>query len=220
VSYASIVEGKTVADRVRSQLIPQFFATPEEFRAWFNQYHETAEEVLVGFCKKGSGKPSITWPEAVDEALCVGWIDGVRKRIDDESYSIRFTPRKPRSIWSTVNIGRVEVLTRLGRMRPAGLKAFEKRTDERSAIYAYEQRHAAQLDEAHERQFRANQHAWDWFHAQAAWYRRTATWWVVSAKKEETRLKRLATLIDCSAQGKKIDQLLSSPKAESLEKTC
>jgi uncharacterized protein YdeI (YjbR/CyaY-like superfamily) len=150
----------------------------------------------------------------VDEALCAGWIDGVRKSIDGESYSIRFTPRKPRGIWSTVNIGRVAELTSQGRMRPAGLQAFEKRSEEKSSIYAYEQKEPAQFDQARERQFRANQPAWDWFQAQAAWYRRTAIWWVVSAKKEETRLKRLATLIACSEQGKKIDQLLSSRKAE------
>jgi len=204
-----------VADSARSPITPRFFATPAEFRAWFDEHHETAAELLVGFYKKGSGKPSITWPEAVDEALCVGWIDGVRKRIDAERYSIRFTPRKLRSIWSAVNIGRVAELTSLGRMRAAGLAAFEKRSAEKSAIYAYEQRDSAQLDEAHERQFRANQRAWDWFQAQAPWYRRTATWWVVSAKKEETRLKRLATLIECSEQGTKIDQLTWRREPES-----
>jgi uncharacterized protein YdeI (YjbR/CyaY-like superfamily) len=204
-----------VADNAGSSPTPRFFATPAEFRAWFDEHHETARELLVGFYKKGSAKPSITWPEAVDEALCVGWIDGVRKSIDSESYSIRFTPRKPRGIWSTVNIGRVTELISLGRMRPAGLKAFEKRSEEKSSIYAYEQKESAQFDQAHERQFRANQSAWDWFQTQAAWYRRTATWWVVSAKREETRLKRLATLIECSEQGKKIDQLLSSRKTKS-----
>ncbi len=206
---------QAVANSAGSPLIPQFFATPAEFRAWFDGHHEAGGELLVGFYKKGSGKPSITWPEAVDEALRVGWIDGVRKSIDAESYSIRFTPRKPRSIWSAVNMGRVAELTRLGRMRDAGLKAFEKRSAEKSAIYAYEQRQAAELDEAHESRFRANQSAWDWFQAQAAWYKRTATWWVVSAKKEETRLKRLTLLIECSEQEKKIDQLLSSRKPES-----
>jgi uncharacterized protein YdeI (YjbR/CyaY-like superfamily) len=196
-----------VADNTREPVAPLFFATPAEFRAWFDEHHETAAELLVGFYKKGSGKPSITWPEAVDEALCVGWIDGVRKSIDGERYSIRFTPRKPRSIWSTVNIGRVEALTGRGRMRAAGLKAFEKRSEAKSAIYSYEQRDSARLEDAHEAQFRANEQAWDWFNAQAAWYRRTSTWWVISAKREETRLKRLATLIDSSEQGKKIDPL-------------
>lgn len=186
---------------------PTFFATPSAFRAWFEEHHDTAQELLVGFYKKGSGKPSITWPEAVDEALCFGWIDGVRKGIDDISYTIRFTPRKPRSTWSAVNIKRVGELTELGRMRPAGLKAFEGRTEENSSIYAYEQEKSAELDAAYEQQFRANNQAWDFFQAQAAWYRRTAIWWVISAKREETRLKRLATLIEDSEQGRTIAPL-------------
>jgi uncharacterized protein YdeI (YjbR/CyaY-like superfamily) len=167
----------------------------------------------VGFYKKGSGKPSITWPEAVDEALCYGWIDGVRRGIDDVSYAIRFTPRKSRSTWSAVNIKRVEELARLGHMRPAGLAAFAERAGEKSGIYAYEQK-AAQLDDEYERQFRANQQAWDFFQAQAAWYRRTAIWWVISAKKEETRLKRLATLIEESAQGRTIRPLTRRTRME------
>ncbi len=186
---------------------PTFFATPDAFRAWFEEHHATTQELLVGFYKKSSGKPSITWPEAVDEALCFGWIDGVRKSIDDVSYSIRFTPRKPRSTWSAVNIKRVGELTELGRMRPAGLKAFEERTEEKSAIYAYEQEKTTELDATYEQQFRANTQAWDFFQAQAAWYRRTAIWWVISAKREETRLKRLATLIEDSEQGRTIGPL-------------
>jgi len=122
---------------------PTFFATPAEFRAWFEEHDERAQELLVGFYKKGSGRPSITWPEAVDEALCCGWIDGVRRSLDDASYVIRFTPRKPRSTWSAVNIKRVEELTAQGRMRPAGLAAFAKRAEDRSSIYAYEQRENA-----------------------------------------------------------------------------
>ena len=125
---------------------PTFFATPEDFRAWLEAHHDTATELLVGFHKKGSGRPSITWPESVDQALCFGWIDGVRRRIDDDSYSIRFTPRKQRSNWSVVNVRRVGELTELGLMRPAGLAAFERRSDDRTAIYAYEQRKAAKLD--------------------------------------------------------------------------
>src|SRR5689334_96598 len=160
-----------------------FFETASAFRTWLEEHHDTAQELLVGFYKKNSGKPSITWPESVDEALCFGWIDGVRKSIDDISYTIRFTPRKPRSTWSTVNIKRVEELTRLGLMRPAGLKAFEQRAEEKSGIYAYEQKNAAELDPTYEQQFRANQKAWDFFQAQAAWYRKTAIWWVISAKK-------------------------------------
>ena len=186
---------------------PIFFAAPSAFRAWLGEHHERARELWVGFYKKGSGKPSITWPEAVDEALCFGWIDGVRKGIDDVSYTIRFTPRKPRSIWSAVNVRRAEELTRLGLMRPVGLSAFEARAAERSGIYAYEQRNAAELGEEYERRFRSNQVAWDFFQAQAASYRRAAIWWVISAKREETRLKRLATLIDDSAHGRTIRPL-------------
>lgn len=144
------------------------------------------------------------WPEAVDEALCCGWIDGLRKGIDDVSYAIRFTPRKPRSIWSAVNTNRAEELIRLGLMRPAGARAFERREDDRSGVYSYEQKDAAELSDAYEQRFRANTKAWDFFQAQAAWYRRTAIRWVVSAKKEQTQLKRLATLIDDSEQGRTV----------------
>jgi uncharacterized protein YdeI (YjbR/CyaY-like superfamily) len=186
---------------------PTFFATAEELRAWFDQHHETADELLLGFYKKGSGKRSVTWPEAVDEALCVGWIDGVRKSLGDESYTNRFTPRRKRSNWSAVNVGRVAELTRLGRMRPAGLKAFEERAPERTGIYAYEQRHLAELGEEFEGAFRANEAAWAFFQEQPPGYRKTATWWVVSAKKEETRQRRLATLIEDSEHGRKIGPL-------------
>lgn len=187
---------------------PTFFATPAEFRAWLEAHHDRAAELWVGFRRKGSGRPSITWPEAVDEALCVGWIDGVRKRVDAESYAIRFTPRKPRSTWSAVNVGRVEALAREGRMRPAGLRAFEARAAERTAIYAYEQTgDAATLDGEAEARFRARPEAWAFFQAQPPSYRRTATWWVVSARREETRRKRLETLIGDSAAGRRIAPL-------------
>jgi uncharacterized protein YdeI (YjbR/CyaY-like superfamily) len=191
---------------------PRFFATPSEFREWLEEHHGTAKELLVGFHKKGSGKPSITWPEAVDEALCFGWIDGVRKRIDDVSYSNRFTPRTARSTWSTVNIRRAEDLIERGRMRPAGRKAFESRTDDRSGIYSYEQRGQAKLGREFERQFRSSPKAWDFFRAQPPGYRATATYWVVSAKREETRRKRLATLIDDSANGRTVGPLTSPAK--------
>ena len=184
-----------------------FFAEPAGLRAWLEENHDRATELWVGFHKKGSGKPSITWPESVDEALCFGWIDGVRKSLGPESYVIRFTPRKARSTWSAVNIRRAQELAAEGRMRPAGLKAFEARTDDRSAIYAYEQRHAARLDPEHEREFRTNAKAWEWFQSRPPSYRKTATWWVVSAKREETRLKRLRTLIDDSANGRTIRHL-------------
>lgn len=186
---------------------PKFFATPDEFRAWLEEHHAQASELLVGFYKKGSGKPSITWPESVDQALCFGWIDGVRRRVDDRSYTIRFSPRKPTSIWSAVNIRRAHDLNRLGLMQPAGRKAFERRDEEKSAIYAYEQRHSAVLPDAYEKQFRANSKAWAFFCSNAPWYRRTATYWVVSAKRDETRLKRLEILIRDSAAGRRIGRL-------------
>jgi len=186
---------------------PAFFATPAELRQWLERNHATATELLVGFYKRGSGRPSITWQELVDEELCFGWIDGVRQGIDEVSYSNRITPRKPSSTWSAVNIARAQELIRLGRMHPAGLKAFERRTDERSAIYSYEQTKSVRLDPGAERSFRANKKAWAYFQAQAPGYRQTATWWVISAKREETRKKRLVTLIADSARGRAIGPL-------------
>lgn len=183
---------------------PKFFATPAEFREWLEEHHAEADELLVGFHKVGSGQPSMTWPESVDEALCFGWIDGVRKRLDDERYTIRFSPRKPRSNWSAVNVKRVAALTAEGRMRPAGIRAFEARAPERTGIYSYEQRHSAKLTPAQLRQLKANPAAWEYFQAQPRSYRTAATWWVVSAKKEETREKRLAQLIADSALGRSV----------------
>jgi uncharacterized protein YdeI (YjbR/CyaY-like superfamily) len=191
---------------------PRFFATPADLRAWFADHHETADELLVGFHKVGSGRPSVTWPEAVDEALCVGWIDGVRRRVDETSYTIRFTPRRPRSTWSAVNIKRAAELIAEGRMRPAGLAAFERRTDDRSAIYSYEQRHSAALGAEYEGLFRADPGAWAWVAVQPSSYRKAAVWWVISAKREDTRRRRLATLIDDSAHGRRIS-LLRRPSA-------
>jgi uncharacterized protein YdeI (YjbR/CyaY-like superfamily) len=186
---------------------PIFFATPEEFRAWLEEHHETAGELIVGFYKKGSGRPSITWPESVEQALCFGWIDGVRRGIDDESYSIRFTPRKARSTWSAVNVAKVEELEQRGLMRPAGLRAYAARTPERTGIYSHERRAAAKFPPELEQRFRADAPAWEWFQGRAPGYRRTATHWVISAKKEETRLRRLQTLIDCSAEGRTVPPL-------------
>ena len=179
---------------------PRFFKTPDAFRAWLEKNHARADELLVGLYKRGSGKPSMTWPESVDQALCFGWIDGVRKSLDEDSYAIRFTPRRPRSTWSKVNVGKVGELTEGGLMRPAGLAAFAKRTPERTGIYSAEQADV-QLGEAFERTFRARRRAWKFFAAQPAWYRRTATWWVISAKREPTRLGRLESLIAASDTG-------------------
>jgi uncharacterized protein YdeI (YjbR/CyaY-like superfamily) len=181
-----------------------FFATPGDFRKWLKAHHGSAGELWVGFYKKDSGRPSITWPESVDEALCVGWIDGLRKTIDAESYKIRFTPRKKTSNWSAVNIGRVRELTKLGRMRPAGVKAFELRKDEKSGIYAYENRKSAVLGKAEEKLFRARPRAWDFFQRQPAGYRKLTTWWVISAKREETKKKRLEKLISESEAGRRL----------------
>ena len=186
---------------------PTFFATPDEFRAWLAANRDAEPELLVGYHKKGSGRPSITWPESVDQALCFGWIDGVRRRVDDTSYSIRFTPRRARSIWSAVNIARMKELIAAGLVHPAGLAAFEQRADERSAIYAYEQRRGAAFDADAEREFRANPAAWTFFEGQPPSYRQTAIYWVVSAKKDETRRRRLATLIEDSANGRRIGPL-------------
>jgi uncharacterized protein YdeI (YjbR/CyaY-like superfamily) len=181
-----------------------YFATPADFRKWLRVHHGNTSELWVGFYKKDSGRPSITWPESVDEALCVGWIDGLRKTIDAESYKIRFTPRKKTSNWSAVNIRRVPELTKLGRMRAAGLKAFELRKEEKSGIYAYENRKSAVLGKAEEKRFRAWPKAWDFFQLQPAGYRKLMTWWVISAKKEETRQKRLEKLIAASEAGRRL----------------
>ncbi len=186
---------------------PTFFATPAKFRAWLDRNHTAKTELLVGFYKRDSGRSSITWPESVDQALCFGWIDGVRKRVDDASYTIRFTPRKPRSIWSAINIKRVAELERLGLMRPAGMAAFAKRSDNKTAIYSYERRKTAEFDPPDLRAFRRDSQAWQFFESQAPWYRRAATHWVISAKTEETRAKRLAILIEDSGAGRTIAPL-------------
>ena len=198
---------------------PTFFPTPSDFRAWLERNRDSAPELLVGFYKKGSGRPSITWPESVDEALCFGWIDGIRRTIDEESYTIRFTPRRPRSNWSLVNLKRVAELTKLGRMQPAGLRAFEARDPRRSGTYSYEQQGAQRKAELklapdYEKQFKANAKAWAYFQSQAPYYQRTTIRWVMSGKMEETRLKRLATLIDDSAHGRRIPQLARPTKTD------
>lgn len=193
---------------------PIFFASPAEFRAWLDEHHARETELWVGFHKKGLGRVGITWPEAVDQALCFGWIDGVRKGIDADGYRIRFTPRRTRSIWSAVNVARAQELIDAGLMRPAGRAAFEGRAEARSAVYAYEQGEGVALGEAFERQFRADEAAWAFFQAQPAWYRKTATWWVVSAKQEETRRRRLATLIEDPARRRTIAGLTRRAKTE------
>jgi uncharacterized protein YdeI (YjbR/CyaY-like superfamily) len=189
-----------------------FFATPDEWRRWLAKNHASATELSVGFYRKGSGRPSITWPEAVDEALCFGWIDGVRRSIDSESYRIRFTPRRARSIWSAVNVKRVAALTEAGRMRDAGIRAFESRNEARTGVYSFEQKAEPTLPPAYAKRLRANPAAAKFFAAQPPSYRRPATWWVVSAKQEATRERRLTTLIADSAAGRRVKHLARPEK--------
>jgi uncharacterized protein YdeI (YjbR/CyaY-like superfamily) len=179
---------------------PTFFAKQSDFRKWLEKNHEKKTELVVGFYKVGSGKPSMTWSQSVDEALCFGWIDGVRKSTDKDSYQIRFTKRKPTSIWSAINIKKVEELKKQGLMRPAGLASFEKRTEGKSRIYSYE-KDEVEFPRDFKKQFQANKKAWDYFQALAPSYRKVSTHWVMNAKQETTRLKRLNQLISESAAG-------------------
>lgn len=185
-----------------------YFESPDEFRQWLAEHHATATELQVGLYKKGAARTGITWAQAVDQALCFGWIDSVGRRVDDERYTIRFTPRKPKSNWSTINIKRVGELTELGLMQPAGLAAFQARDPKKSRQYSYEERDRP-LDAIYEDQLRANTAAWDFFQAQAPSYQRAARWWIMSAKRDETRLKRLATLIEDSENGRRLSQFVS-----------
>lgn len=185
---------------------PMFFPTKAEFREWLEQNHDKEKELLVGFYKVGSGKPSMSWSDSVDEALCFGWIDAVRRSIDDESYTIRFTHRKLGSIWSAINIKKIERLTELGLMKPAGIEAFNRRKTEKSAIYSYE-KEPATLTKDFEKKFKANKAAWKFFNTLPPSYRKTAIHWVMSAKQEATRIRRMETLISDSEKGLKIKPL-------------
>jgi uncharacterized protein YdeI (YjbR/CyaY-like superfamily) len=190
-----------------STLEPTYFTSPAEFRKWLRANHANATELLVGFHKAHTGEPTMTWPESVAEALCFGWIDGVRRRVDDERYSIRFTPRKATSIWSAVNIALIETLIADGRAQPAGTAAYERRSAAKSVVYAYEQGDEVAFDAESERTLRANARAWTYFQAAPAWYRKTVTWRIMSAKRPDTRAKRLAELIECCAAGRRIASL-------------
>ena len=183
-----------------------FFESQSEFRQWLERNHDKARELLVGFHKKRSGKPSITWPQAVDEALCFGWIDGVRRSLGDSDYTIRFTPRRKHSIWSAVNIMRVQQLEKMGVPHPRGLEVFRQRDPQRSGRYSYE-RKQARFDAAQQRAFRSNKKAWEFFKTRPPGYQRTAAWWVIQAKKKETQSRRLAILIADSARGRTIPPL-------------
>jgi uncharacterized protein YdeI (YjbR/CyaY-like superfamily) len=183
---------------------PVFFATPSAFRAWLGKHHGDTSELLVGFHKVGSGTPGITWPQAVDEALCFGWIDGVRRRIDEARYSIRFSPRKVGSTWSAINIRRVAALQAEGRMQPAGLEAHAARSAGKSRTYSYEQAKATELAPELARRFRASGKAWTFFHEQAPSYQRKCIHWVATAKAAATQQRRLDALIENCARGQKV----------------
>jgi uncharacterized protein YdeI (YjbR/CyaY-like superfamily) len=185
---------------------PIFFESPQAFYDWLEEHHETADEVYVGFHKQHTGRRAMSWSEAVDQALCFGWIDGRANSIDEDRYMQRFTPRRPGSNWSKINVEKVERLKEAGLMRPAGLAAFERRTHDRTGVYSFE-REDAELPPEYEARLRANQAAAEYFDAKAPWYRRTAAHWVMSAKREETRERRLAQLIEDSANGVDIKPL-------------
>lgn len=185
---------------------PVFFEKAAEFRKWLDKNHKKETELLVGFHKVGSGNPSMTWPESVDQAICYGWIDGVRKSLGADSYTIRFSPRKPSSIWSNINIQKVEALTQQGLMKPAGIASFEKRAEHRSRVYSFEQENVV-LDADFEKTFKANKKAWAFFEKQPGSYKKAAIWKIVSAKQEQTKLKRLQELIDDSEAGLHIKSL-------------
>jgi uncharacterized protein YdeI (YjbR/CyaY-like superfamily) len=184
---------------------PLFFSSPQEFNAWLTEHHATRDELIVGFYKKATGKPSLTWPESVDEALCFGWIDGIRRRLDDESYTIRFTPRRPNSNWSARNIERVKVLTRQKRMQPAGKREFSKRKP--AGGYSYELADQ-KLDDQLERRFQENKKAWKYFLSLSPSVRKASVNWIASAKRESTRLRRLEQLIGCSSRAEILPQFL------------
>ncbi|GAA3940354.1 YdeI/OmpD-associated family protein [Actinoplanes auranticolor] len=186
---------------------PVFFADAAELRAWFLEHHADAPELLVGYYKKHTGKPSVQHTEAIEQALCFGWIDSIGRRIDDERYQVRFTPRRKGSVWSAVNVAKVAELTAAGLMHPAGLQAFGSRKPERVAVYSYEQPADAVLDAEQTARFQGEEAAWKWFSAQPASYRRAAVHWVVSAKREETRQRRLNQLITDSAAGRTVPPL-------------
>ena len=192
----------------------KFFRSSADLRKWLEKNHDREPELVLGFYRKASGKQSISYQEALDEALCFGWIDGITHGVDDERYTIRFTPRRPKSNWSRVNIKRVGELIQEGRMAPAGLRTFESRDPSRESGYSYEASPRG-LDETHEKRLRANRRAWTFFEAQPPGYRRLASWWVMSAKREETRSRRLAALIEESANGRRVPQVTGEARPRS-----
>lgn len=185
---------------------PVYFPTPDAFRKWLEENHDKATELWVGYFKKGTGEPTMTWPESVDEALCFGWIDGLRKSVDERRYKIRFSPRRPNSIWSAVNIRKMEALIEAGRMRPPGMAAYERRKAHKSEVYAYEQEKPT-LSEPFEKQLRADAKAWAFFQTLSPYIQKASVWYVMRAKRETTRQKRLQILIDSCREGLKIPPL-------------
>lgn len=190
---------------------PVFFETAADLRVWLEANHQKETELWVGMYKKSTGRASITWPEVVDQCLCFGWIDGIRKTVDEHSFKNRITPRKPSSNWSAINIAKVEELSKQGLMYPAGLEAYGKRKGEKSRVYSFEQDEEPAFNDAEIAQFQSKPDAWGWFQARPPGYRRNATHWVVTAKRPETRQKRLATLIEDSANARNIALLTRNP---------
>jgi len=190
---------------------PRFFKSQSDFRKWLEKNYAKEQELLIGFYKKSSGKASITYPEALDEALCFGWIDGVKKKLDDDAYVQRFTPRKPKSIWSNINCAHVERLKKSGKMTPAGLAAYALRDPNKTGVYSFENR-PRELSTAYKKVFQANKKAWEFFEKQPAGYKRLMIFRVMEAKQEETQRRRLAQLIDTSSQGMRIGLLTAKPK--------
>jgi uncharacterized protein YdeI (YjbR/CyaY-like superfamily) len=191
-----------------------FFPTQSDLRKWFTRNHKQSDEIWVGYYKKDTGEKSITWQESVDEALCFGWIDGIRKSINEESYKIRFTPRRKGSNWSAVNIKRIKELIKLGLVKPAGLKVFKNRDAKKDEQYSFEQQ-KVELPKTFEKKIKANSKAWEYFIKLPPYAKRLSTWWVISAKREETKLKRLDILIQCSEEGRKIPPLIIRKKDKS-----
>ena len=196
-------------------MTPVFFRSASAFRRWLEKHHDAATELWVGFYKKHSGKRGISYQEAVDQALCYGWIDGIKKRVDDDGFTHRFSPRRAKSVWSAINSRRVKELQRLGLMMPAGVAAFERRDPARSGIYSFENP-VASLPPLLERQFKASPKAWAFFHAQPPGYRRVAVFWVMSAKRDETRTRRLAQLVDASERQVRVGAISGQPRQQSL----
>ena len=198
-------------------MTPKAFKTQADWRAWLEAHHDSSTEILLRLFKVHAAHRGLTYKQALEEALCFGWIDGVVRRLDEDSFSQRYTPRRRGSIWSNINVGHVQRLTREGRMKPAGLAAFEKRDEKRTGIYAFENRPKA-LPPAMEKQFRANKKAWAFYQAQAPWYRRTTAFWVLGAKKEETQQRRLEMLIDRSARDQAAAPILEKPAKKTAPK--